>query len=53
MGIPVVSNVAIWGHRDRQLQVLVDPARLRANHVSLLDVVAPPATPSSCLVEPS
>ncbi len=39
MGIPGVANVAIWGHRDRQLQVLVDPARLRANHVSLLSVV--------------
>ena len=36
MGIPGVANVAIWGHRDRQLQVLVDPARLRASHVSLL-----------------
>src|SRR5689334_2812188 len=39
MGIRGVANVAIWGHRDRQLQVLVDPARLRANHVSLLRVV--------------
>ena len=29
MGIPGVANVAIWGHRDRQLQVLVDPAHLR------------------------
>ena len=34
-GHPGVANVAIWGHRDRQLQVLVDPARLRRNHVSL------------------
>jgi Cu/Ag efflux pump CusA len=39
MGIPGVANVAIWGHRDRQLQVLVDPAQLRARHVSLLRVV--------------
>jgi Cu/Ag efflux pump CusA len=39
MGIPGVANVAIWGHRDRQLQVLVDPARLQAQHVSLLRVV--------------
>ena len=39
MGIPGVANVAIWGHRDRQLQVLVDPTHLRANHVSLLSVV--------------
>src|SRR4051812_37563534 len=39
MGIRGVANVAIWGHRDRQLQVLVDPAHLRSRHVSLLDVV--------------
>jgi len=39
MGIPGVANVAIWGHRDRQLQVLVDPAHLAARHVSLLSVV--------------
>ena len=29
MGVPGVANVAIWGHRERQLQVLVDPQRLR------------------------
>ena len=39
MGIPGVANVAIWGHRDRQLQVLVDPRRLRDRGVSLSDVV--------------
>jgi Cu/Ag efflux pump CusA len=39
MGIPGVANVALWGHRDRQLQVLVDPKRLRARDVSLLQVV--------------
>src|SRR3954451_9346165 len=39
MGIRGVANVAIWGHRDRQLQVLVDPTRLGAAHVSLLRVV--------------
>ena len=33
MAIPGVANVAIWGQRDRQLQVLVDPERLRANNV--------------------
>jgi Cu/Ag efflux pump CusA len=26
MAIPGVANVAIWGQRDRQLQVLVDPS---------------------------
>ena len=29
LGVPGVSNVAIWGMRDRQLQVLVDPEHLR------------------------
>ena len=28
MAIPGVANVAIWGQRDRQFQVLVDPERL-------------------------
>jgi len=40
MSISGVANVAIWGQRDRQIQVLVDPERLRANNVSLADVVA-------------
>jgi CzcA family heavy metal efflux pump len=39
MSIPGVANVAIWGQRDRQLQVLVDPDRLRANNVTLNDVL--------------
>lgn len=39
MAVPGVANVAIWGQRDRQLQVLVDPDRLRANGVTLQDVV--------------
>jgi CzcA family heavy metal efflux pump len=39
MSIPGVANVAIWGQRDRQLQVLVDPDRLRASNVTLTDVV--------------
>src|SRR6266540_3395003 len=39
MGIPGVANVAIWGQRDRQLQVLVDPDRLRNHNVTLDDVV--------------
>ncbi len=40
MAVPGVANVAIWGQRDRQLQVLVDPDRLRANGVALQDVIA-------------
>jgi CzcA family heavy metal efflux pump len=39
MSIPGVANVAIWGQRDRQLQVLADPARLRAHGVSLDAVI--------------
>jgi CzcA family heavy metal efflux pump len=39
MGVPGVANVAIWGQRERQLQVQVDPARLRANGVSLNQVI--------------
>jgi len=39
MAIPGVANVAIWGERDRQLQVLVDPDRLAAEGVSLDGVV--------------
>jgi CzcA family heavy metal efflux pump len=39
VGVPGVANVAIWGNRDQQLQVLVDPERLRAQGVSLEQVV--------------
>ena len=39
MGVPGVANVAVWGARDRQLQVQVDPERLEANDVSLQEVV--------------
>ncbi|HKB05549.1 MAG TPA: efflux RND transporter permease subunit [Gemmataceae bacterium] len=35
MSFPGVANVAIWGQRDRELQVLIDPHRLRAQGVSL------------------
>lgn len=39
LGVPGVAHVAIWGQRDRQLQVLADPARLLQNKVSLLQVL--------------
>ena len=39
MAIPGVANVAIWGQRDRQLQVLVDPDRLRTHNLTLDSVV--------------
>ena len=35
MAIPGVANVAIWGQRDRQFQVIIDPDVLRAHEVSL------------------
>ena len=40
MGVPGVANVAIWGERERQLQVQVDPARLNAAGVTLDQVIA-------------
>ena len=39
MAIRGVANVAIWGQRDRQIQVLVDPERLRDHQVTLDQVV--------------
>ncbi|HYR90374.1 MAG TPA: efflux RND transporter permease subunit [Terriglobia bacterium] len=39
MAVPGVANVAIWGQRDRQFQVLVDPERLRDHGVTLDDVM--------------
>ncbi len=39
MGVPGVANVSVWGQRDRQLQVLVDPVRLRAHGVSLQQII--------------
>jgi CzcA family heavy metal efflux pump len=35
MAVPGVANVAIWGQRDRQFQVLVDPDRLAMHGVTL------------------
>jgi CzcA family heavy metal efflux pump len=39
MAVPGVANVAIWGQRDQQLQVLVDPDHLRAHNITIDDVV--------------
>jgi len=39
LGVPGVANVAIWGNRDQQLQVLVDPEHLREMGVTLEQVV--------------
>lgn len=40
MGVPGVANVAVWGMRDQQLQVQVDPATLRDRNVTLSQVVS-------------
>jgi len=39
MGVPGVAHVAIWGNRDRQLQVLVNPEQLEAQGVALDQVI--------------
>ncbi|HET7168012.1 MAG TPA: efflux RND transporter permease subunit [Candidatus Limnocylindrales bacterium] len=39
MGVPGVANVAIWGQRERQLQVLVDPAELNRKGVTLDSII--------------
>src|SRR5688500_12377361 len=40
MGVSGVANVAIWGMRDQQIQVLVDPDRLRDRDVTLDQVIS-------------
>lgn len=39
MSIPGVANVAIWGQRDRQFQIMIDPQRLRAHDLSTDQIV--------------
>jgi len=39
LSVPGVANVAIWGQRERQLQVQVDPKQLVADKVSLDQIV--------------
>lgn len=40
LSVPGVANVAVWGMRDRQLQVLVDPKRLKAHHLTVDQIIA-------------
>jgi CzcA family heavy metal efflux pump len=40
MGVPGVANVAIWGMRDQQIQVQVDPERLRDRNTTLDQVIS-------------
>ena len=39
MGVSGVANVAVWGDRDRQLQVQIDPERLRARGVTQSQII--------------
>jgi len=39
LGVPGVANVSIWGQRERQLQVQVDPVLLAKRGLSLQDVI--------------
>ena len=39
MGVDGVANVSIWGQRRRQLQVQVDPERLRSEGVTLDQII--------------
>src|SRR6266480_1766163 len=38
-GVPGVANVSIWGQRNRQVQVQVDPVKLHRNGIRLDQVV--------------
>jgi CzcA family heavy metal efflux pump len=40
LGVPGVANMAIWGQRDRQLQVLIDQERLHAQGVSQEQIIS-------------
>ncbi|MEY9931793.1 Cu/Ag efflux pump CusA [Catenulispora sp. GP43] len=39
LAVPGVANVVLWGQRDLQLQVLVDPARMNSRGVTLNQVI--------------
>src|SRR5262249_41972633 len=47
MSVPGVANVAIWGQRDTQYQILVDPDRLKAYDVTLDQVMRAAADATS------
>jgi len=39
LGVSGVADVSTFGQADRQLQVLVDPARLKAHHIALDQII--------------
>lgn len=50
MGVPGVANVAVFGNQERQLQVRVDPDKMRAQGVQLQHVIE--ATGNALWVSP-
>jgi multidrug efflux pump subunit AcrB len=54
LAVPGVANISIWGQRDQQLQVLVDPKQLEAKGVTLDQIIRTTGnsvwvSPLSCL----
>ena len=39
MGVPGVANVSVWGQRERQLQVQVDPQKLQESGVTVQQII--------------
>ncbi|QDU56140.1 efflux RND transporter permease subunit [Aeoliella mucimassa] len=39
MAVPGVANIAVWGEKEPELRVTVDPDRLRANNLTLNSVL--------------
>lgn len=39
MAVAGVANVAVWGQRDKQLQIVIDPNRLRASGVTMPQII--------------
>ncbi len=49
MAISGVANVAVWGQRDKQLQIMINPDHLRAKGVTLQQILA--ATGNAASIE--
>ena len=49
MAISGVANVAVWGQRDKQLQIIINPDQLRAKGVTLQQILA--ATGNAASIE--
>ena len=50
IGVPGVANVAVWGQRERQVQVQVNPDQLSAKGITLEEVIR--TTGNALLVSP-